>query len=71
LAVGPDPEIRKIADFFGLRYEVDDKDKAQISHSLRTAVIAPDGKVTKIFAGNDWTPAELLRELKATLDNHK
>ena len=71
LAVGADPEIRKIADFFGLRYEVDAKDKVQISHSLRTAVIAPDGKVTKIFAGNDWTPAELLRELKATLDNHK
>jgi len=71
LAVGSDAEIRKIADFFGLRYEVDPNNKAQISHSLRTAVIGPDGKVAKIFAGNDWTPAELLRELKATLDNHK
>jgi protein SCO1/2 len=67
LAVGSDAEVRKIADFFGLRYEVDATDKTQINHSLRTAVIAPDGKVTKIFAGNEWTPAELLKELRATL----
>ena len=68
LAVGKDAEVRKIADFFGLRYEVDQSDKTKINHSLRTAVIGPDGKVTKIFAGNEWTPAELLKELKATLN---
>lgn len=67
LAVGKDAEVRKIADFFGLRYEVDQSDKAKINHSLRTAVIAPDGKVTKIFPGNEWTPALLLKELEATL----
>ncbi len=65
LAVGKDEEVRKIADFFGLRYEVDAKDKTQINHSLRTAVISPEGKVTKIFPGNEWTPAELLKELEA------
>ena len=65
LAVGDDKQVRVIADFFGLRYEVAPDDKTQFLHSLRTAVIAPDGKVTKIFAGNDWTPADLLRELKA------
>jgi protein SCO1/2 len=67
LAVGSDKEVRAVADFFGLRYEVDPNDKAQFSHSLRTAVIAPDGKVTKIFPGNDWTPNDLLREMKATI----
>ena len=65
LAVGKDAEVRKIADFFGLRYEVDPNDKAQINHSLRTAVIAPNGTVTKILPGNGWTPADLLRELEA------
>lgn len=65
LAVGSEKEVRSIADFFGLRYEVDQNDKTQFNHSLRTAVIAPDGKVTKIFAGNEWTPDELVRELKA------
>ncbi len=67
LAVGKDAEVRKIADFFGLRYEVDQNDKTQINHSLRTAVIAPDGKVTKIFAGNEWTPSTLLKELEEAL----
>jgi len=66
LAVGSDQEVRKIADFFGLRYEVDENDKTQINHSLRTAVVSPDGKVTKVFTGNEWTTAQLLSELKAT-----
>ena len=65
LAVGSDKEVRAIADFFGLRYEVDPNDKTQINHSLRTAVISPEGKVTKIFAGNEWTADDLLGEMKA------
>jgi len=67
LAVGTDAEVRKIADFFGLRYEVDQNVSTKINHSLITAVIGPDGKVTKIFAGNEWTPAQLLKELEASL----
>jgi protein SCO1/2 len=67
LAIGSDNQVRSIADFFGLRYEVDENDKTQFNHSLRTAVIAPDGKVTKIFAGNEWTVNDLIREMKASL----
>jgi len=65
LAVGPDAEVRKIADFYGLRYEVDQNDKTQINHSLRTIVISPDGKVAAILPGNEWTNGDLLRELRA------
>ncbi len=64
LAVGSDAEVKKIADFFGLRYETDPNNKTQINHSLRTAVISPEGKVTKIFAGNEWKANDLLAELK-------
>ena len=71
LAAGTDKEIRVMANFFNLRYEVDENDKAVINHSLVTAVIGPDGIVRKIFAGNDWTNDELLRELKATLSEEK
>ncbi len=67
LAIGDDAEVRKIADFFGLRYKADQNDKTQINHNLRTAVIGPDGTVTKIFSGNEWTPADLLRELESTI----
>jgi len=65
LAVGSDPEVKKIAGFFGLDYRTDETNKTQIIHNLRTAVIAPDGKVVKVFPGNEWTPVQLLNELKA------
>lgn len=67
LAVGSDQQVRPIADFFGLRYETDPQDKTQYNHSLRTAVISPEGKVTKILSGNEWTSQDLFRELKATI----
>jgi protein SCO1/2 len=69
LAVGEDKKIKDIADFFGLRYEVDEKDKTQFAHSLRTIVVTPDGKVQKVFSGNDWKTVDLIEEMKKTLDN--
>ncbi|MEP6902708.1 MAG: SCO family protein [Actinomycetota bacterium] len=68
LAIGSDKEVKSIADFFGLRYETDPNNKTLINHSLRTAVISPAGKVTKIFSGNDWTANDLLAELKSALE---
>ncbi len=70
LAVGSDKEVRAVADFFGLRYEVDANDKTQFNHSLRTAIVSPEGKVTKIFAGNEWTPNDLLREMKTAVQGN-
>lgn len=67
LATGTDKEIKAVADFFGLRYETDPNDKTQFNHSLRTVVITPDGKVQKVFSGNEWTPNELLKEMQSTL----
>lgn len=67
LATGTDKEVKAVADFFGLRYEVDQNDKTQFNHSLRTIVVAPDGKVRKVFSGNEWTTAELLKELQSAL----
>jgi cytochrome oxidase Cu insertion factor (SCO1/SenC/PrrC family) len=67
LATGTDKEIKAVADFFGLRYEVDANDKTQFNHSLRTVVITPDGQVQKVFSGTEWTPNELLKEMQSTL----
>lgn len=63
LATAPDKEMREIADFFGLRYEVDQNNKTLFNHSLRTVVITPDGKIKKVFSGGDWTEDELLAQL--------
>ncbi len=67
LATGTDKETKTVADFFGLRYEVDQNDKTQFNHSLRTVVITPDGKVRRVFSGNEWTTDELLKELQSAL----
>lgn len=67
LATGTEKEVRDVADFFGLRYETEATDKTQFLHSLRTIVIAPDGTVRKVFAGNEWTTNDLLKELQATV----
>ena len=67
IAVGADAEVRKLADAFGLLYEIDPTDKTKFNHSLRTVVISPDGKITKILSGSDWTNSQLLNELQAAL----
>ncbi len=67
IAVGEDEKIRKIADFFGLYYKIDEKDKTQFNHSLRTIVIDENGKIQKMFLGNEWKPEDLLREMKKNL----
>jgi len=36
-----------------------------IQHNLRSIVIDPGGKVRKVFPENQWTPEELVREMKA------
>ena len=59
-ATGKPEEIERAANFFGLGYA---RDGEQINHSLRTAVIAPDGKLYKLYRGNEWKPAEVLNDL--------
>lgn len=54
-------ETRKAADFFGLAYV---PENGQIVHSLRTVLVAPNGKIAAQYSGNDWTPAEVETELK-------
>ena len=67
-ASGSADEVKGIAKFFGLRYYQDTSSGTeQVIHSLRTAVIGPDGKIVKVYRGNEWTPAELIKELGAAV----
>ncbi|HYE73482.1 MAG TPA: SCO family protein, partial [Blastocatellia bacterium] len=63
-ATGTEEEVKKIAQYFGLTY-VPEKD--EIVHSLQTALIAPDGKLFKLYSGNDWKPAEVLQDIRNLL----
>ncbi|HEY0407663.1 MAG TPA: SCO family protein [Pyrinomonadaceae bacterium] len=60
-ATGTKDEVKAIAQFFGLTYYVE---ADQIVHSLRTAIIGPDGKVVEVYTGNEWKPEEVIKKLK-------
>jgi protein SCO1/2 len=73
--VGSDPHLwtwltgeRDAVAAFALAFGVstirDDKSPEEIVHNLRTAVIAPSGKISSILTGHDWTPEALLANLR-------
>lgn len=39
----------------------------RIDHNLRTVVVNADGKIRRVFSGNQWTPQELAAELRAAM----
>jgi protein SCO1 len=43
------------------------EEQGQITHSLSTAILSPDGRVYKSYSGNDWRPADVLADLKASV----
>jgi protein SCO1/2 len=61
-ASGSPEQVRKVAEFFGLKYWTEG---GQIVHALVTALVGPDGKVVKVYRGNDWQPAEVVADIRA------
>ena len=58
----PSPEnLRKLADAFGLMYEEEDN---QISHTMSTDLIGPDGKLVKEWTASDWSTAEVVSAIR-------
>ena len=50
-----------MAQFFGLQYF---PEKDQFVHGLRTAIVAPNGKVYKVYHDNKWKPEEVLKDIE-------
>jgi protein SCO1 len=63
-ASGSVDQVKGIAQYFGLRYYAGED---KIVHGLRTAVIRPDGKIQKVYDGNEWQPEEAVSELSKAL----
>jgi protein SCO1/2 len=59
-------EAARFARQFGIFAEKDPGGGATVSHNLRTAVIDPGGRMVKVQSANNWTPADLVADLKAT-----
>lgn len=60
--------IDDFAGRFGVSVIRSDKEMQEIVHNLRTAVIAGNGRIVRIFTGNDWTPAELVTAIREASD---
>ena len=61
-ASGSPEQVRQAANFFGLAYNSKD---GQIVHNLSTVLIGADGKVRKVYSGNDWKPANVAADMIA------
>jgi len=60
-----DPEaIGTFGARFGVFVTRASNDPRDITHNLRTAIVGPDGKLIKVYTGNEWTPEEILSDLK-------
>src|SRR5215213_15838 len=60
-AAGTKEQVKEIAQFFGLTYF---PEKDQIIHALRTVIVDPQGKVARIYGGNDWKVEDVVEEIK-------
>ncbi len=58
-------ELPQLLRFFDLG-ATPEKDRT-ITHSLSTVVISPEGKIVKWYPTNDWTPEQVLGDVKAVL----
>ena len=61
-ASGSPEQVRQIANFFGLAYNQKD---GQIVHGLVTVLIGKDGKVVRVYSGNDWKPDQVAADYEA------
>jgi protein SCO1/2 len=58
-------DIDRFASRFGVTIARDLSDPLNITHNLRTAIIDPDGRLVKVYTGNEWTPDQILADLKS------
>ena len=63
-ATASDSDLRRLGDAAGLEFQRSGK---QINHNLRTLVIDVNGRMTRLFRGNSWTPQDLAAEMRKAM----
>ena len=61
-AVPDNPMLVEMAKWFDLGLTT--ASDGSITHTLSTTLIGPDGKVARFYPGNEWTPEEVLSDVK-------
>jgi protein SCO1 len=67
-SVIPQAELPEFANYFALTYK---EEGGLITHSLSTAVIAPNGKIFKWYHNADWTASDMLQDIAAANSANK
>ena len=63
-ATGPRDEVELFAARFGVAVTRSGQTAADIMHNLRTIVAGPDGRIRALHSGSDWTPAQVVADLR-------
>ena len=61
---GDRDEIDRFAARFGVSISRAMNDARDITHNLRTAIVDGDGRILKVYTGNDWSPKQVLADLE-------
>jgi protein SCO1 len=61
---GDRDEVDRFAMRFGVSIARAMNDPRDITHNLRTAIVDAEGKLVKVYTGNEWTPDQVLADLK-------
>ena len=61
---GDRDDVDRFASRFGVSISRALDDPLNITHNLRTALIDADGKLLKVYTGNEWSPDQILADLK-------
>ena len=58
--------IDQFAGRFGVSIQrvLDEQKQVNITHNLRTAILDREGNLVKSYTGNEWTPAQVLADVK-------
>jgi protein SCO1/2 len=63
-ATGDTSQVSRATRLFRVYTE---PEEGEITHNLVTAVVGPDGRVRRLFRGNEWTPDDVLRVVEQVL----
>jgi protein SCO1/2 len=66
---GDRDEVDQFASRFGVSVSRALNDPRDITHNLRTAIVDAEGKLVKVYTGNEWTPAQVLADLKTVVQS--
>lgn len=63
--------VETFAARFGISTIRDPSTPADITHNLRTFLVGADGRIVKIYSGGDWTPGDVLTDLRTLVAARK